>query len=132
MIDNAQPHLIMRGASRRTKLSVLNYLAALVAILAVVAAPAAARSRKGDKLVKDARLAEAKRDYDTALELFEQALVTDPSDTSYLMGVRRVRFQAGQKHVEAAMKLREDGKLEEALAKRRFKRTRPRPSRASK
>lgn len=75
-----------------------------------------ARTRKGDKLLKEGRLAEAKRDFDTALELYEQALVSDPQDTGYLLAVRRVRFQAGQAHVDAGMKLREQGKLEEALA----------------
>lgn len=61
-------------------------------------------------------MAEAKRDFDTALELYEQALVSDPQDTGYLLAVRRVRFQAGQAHVDAGMKLREQGKLEEAMA----------------
>lgn len=82
-----------------------------------MAPPAAeARTRKGEKLLKEGRLAEAKRDFDTALELYEQALVSDPQDTGYLLAVRRVRFQAGQAHVDAAMKLREQGKLEEAMA----------------
>lgn len=74
------------------------------------------RTRKGDKLLKDGQLAEVKRDFDTALELYEQALVTDPQDTGYLLAVRRVRFQAGQAHVDKGLKLREEGKLEEALA----------------
>lgn len=78
--------------------------------------PADARTRKGDKLLKDGQLAEVKRDFDTALELYEQALVTDPQDTGYLLAVRRVRFQAGQAHVDKGLKLREEGKLEEALA----------------
>lgn len=88
----------------------------LLGIGAIAPSTLEARTRKGDKLLKDGRLAEAKRDFDTALELYEQALVTDPQDTGYLLAVRRVRFQAGQAHVDAGMKLREQGKLEEALA----------------
>lgn len=66
--------------------------------------------------MKDGRLAEAKRDFDVALETYEQALATDPTDTGYLLAVRRVRFQAGQLHVDKGKRLREEGKLEEALA----------------
>ena len=34
---------------------------------------------------------------------------------AYMIAMRRARFQAGQKHVDAGQKLRADGKLEEAL-----------------
>ncbi|HEX6894302.1 MAG TPA: hypothetical protein VF146_03460 [Bryobacteraceae bacterium] len=74
-----------------------------------------ARTRKGDKLVKVAREAEALKDYDKALDLYEQALSTDPQDSEYQLSTRRLRFLAGQAHVESGMRLKNDGKLEQAL-----------------
>ena len=53
--------------------------------------------------------------YDKALDLFEQALSQDPQDPAYQLGARRLRFQASQEHVDAGVKLRKDGKLEQAL-----------------
>src|ERR1022692_1314511 len=95
-------------------------LGAFLSILALVAplllAPLGARSRKGDKFYSDARKAEDKKDYDEALKLYEQALSEDPADTGYQLAVDRVRFQAGQHHVELGLKLRPQGKLTEALA----------------
>ncbi|HLG95285.1 MAG TPA: hypothetical protein VKX49_03115 [Bryobacteraceae bacterium] len=74
-----------------------------------------ARTRKGDKFVKMAREAEARKDYDKALDLYEQALGQDPQDAEYQLSARRLRFLAGQAHVESGMRLKNDGKLEEAL-----------------
>jgi len=73
------------------------------------------KTRKGDKLLKDAEAAEARQDWDKALDLYQQAVVQDPAVTAYLIGMRRSRFEAGQKHVNAGQKLRAEGKLEEAL-----------------
>jgi len=93
----------------------------LAAILAVVILPGLwvtalqARGRKGDALYAQGRAAEQASDFDKALDLFSQALAADPNDTAYQMSYRRVRFQAGQKHVDKAQSLREQGKLEEAL-----------------
>src|SRR5579871_4752767 len=75
-----------------------------------------AHTRKGDKLYKLGQQSEARKEYEKALEYYTQALSQDPSDPGYQLGVRRVRFQVGQIHVQAGMKLRQDGKLEEALA----------------
>ena len=98
---------------------ILNRLTKIITIFvmaAVLVSPASARNKKGDKLVKDAAKAEAMREWDKALELYEQAVSQDPADPAYLMGMRRTRFQAGQKHVEDGLKLRQAGKLEEAAA----------------
>ncbi|WP_031499925.1 cohesin domain-containing protein [Bryobacter aggregatus] len=83
---------------------------------AFVPMPLEAKTRKGEKLLQEALLAEAKGDYEKALELYEQALGTDPRDTGYKLGVDRARFQAAQKMVDRGEKLRAQGKLEEALA----------------
>jgi general secretion pathway protein D len=82
----------------------------------MVPVPLAAKTRKGEKLMRDAQIAEAKGEYDKALELYEQALATDPRDTAYKLGLDRLRFQAAQKMVDRGEKLRSEGKLEEALA----------------
>ncbi len=95
-------------------------LGAFLLILTLFAAPLSppleARSRKGDKFYSEGRKAEDKKDYDEALKLYEQALSEDPADTGYQLAVDRVRFQAGQHHVEVGLKLRPQGKLTEALA----------------
>ena len=74
-----------------------------------------ARSRKGDKLLKQARISESQKNYDEALEYYNQALKQDPDDAAYQMGMRRVRAQAGQVHVQAGQKLRDAGQIEESL-----------------
>jgi general secretion pathway protein D len=97
----------------------INALAVLLSI-SLAAPDLGARTKKGEKLLKEGRLAESKKDYDKALELFEQAQAEDPQDAAYQMAAQRVRFQAGLKHVDLGKKLREEGKLEEAVAE--FKR----------
>jgi general secretion pathway protein D len=94
------------------------YLRALVVLLAGVflwVGISQARTRKGEKALKDGKAAEARMEWDAALEFYEQAVEQDPSDVSYLLAMRRARFQAGQKHVDAGEKLRVEGKLEEAV-----------------
>jgi len=88
----------------------------LAALLLLPPAPLGAKTKKGDKLRNDARNEELKGNYDKSLELAEQAMATDPSDPSYVLEVRRVRFEAGLMHVKNGQKLRSDGKLPEALA----------------
>jgi general secretion pathway protein D len=75
-----------------------------------------ANNRKGDKLWNEARVEESKGNLDHALQLAEQALEQDPSDTGYQLEVRRVRFEAGAMHIKSGQKLRNEGKLSEALA----------------
>src|SRR5215472_6851246 len=87
-----------------------------MAMLMLCATPILARTRKGDRLFAEGRLAEAQRHYDEALDRYEQALSEDPADYGYQLGARRVRFQAGQAHVERGLKHRAAGKTAEALA----------------
>jgi len=89
---------------------------AAFALLFTLLAPVQARTRKGDKLMSQGRTAELQKQYDQALDFYEQALSEDPGDSSYQLAMRRVRFQAGQAHVERGLKLRTSGKLDEALA----------------
>src|SRR5713101_771373 len=97
-----------------------NYLRAFVGILLGLGALAGAaaleaKTRKGEKLLRDGKAAEARGDWDTALGLYEQAVDQDPADTGYLIAMRRARFEAGQRHVDLGQKLRVEGKLQEAL-----------------
>ncbi|MBI4874621.1 MAG: tetratricopeptide repeat protein, partial [Acidobacteria bacterium] len=87
-----------------------------LALLLMLAAGVGAKTRKGDKAWKEGRAAEERREFDKALELYEKAVQENPSDSAYLLSMRRVRFQAGQAHVDQGQKLRTQGKLEEALA----------------
>ncbi len=94
-------------------------LATVITVWAVLA-PAlpelAARSRKSDRLLAQGRAAEQRKDWDKALAFYEQAQAEDPGDTAIKIATLRVRFQAGQAHVEQGLKLRAQGKLEEGLA----------------
>lgn len=95
---------------------ILRTWTSLALILLMIAPDAPAWGRKGDKLYKDARLAESKKDWEKALDLYEQAILDDPFHIAYQMAARRVRFQAAQARVDKGQKLREEGKLDEALA----------------
>lgn len=90
--------------------------ATLLAVLITLALPVPARTKKGDKLAAEGLRFEMQRQFDQALDKYELALATDTSDINYQLMNRRVRFQAGQMHVNNGIKLRADGKLEEALA----------------
>src|SRR5436309_6209617 len=94
----------------------LTALIALVALLSASLPPLSARTRKGDKLLAKGRDAENRQQYDQALEFYEQALSEDPADSSYQLATRRVRFQAGQLHVDQGQKLRSKGDPDGALA----------------
>jgi general secretion pathway protein D len=95
----------------------LRAFAGFVLGLSVLAGAVAleAKTRKGEKLLRDGKAAEARGDWDGALGLYEQAVDQDPQDTGYLIAMRRARFQAGQRHVDLGQKLRLEGKLQEAL-----------------
>ncbi len=91
-------------------------LALIVLILAQSQGELIARTRKGDKLRAEARAEELKGNLDHALELAEAAMGEDASDPSYILLVRRVRFECGAAHVKNGQKVRASGKLDEALA----------------
>jgi general secretion pathway protein D len=84
-------------------------------LLGAAAAPLAARTRKGDKLLAQGKDREARKDWDAALEFYEQALSQDPTDVAYQLAANRVRFQASQAHVDKGQTLRAQGSLAEAM-----------------
>ena len=75
-----------------------------------------ASTRKGDKLLKLGAKAEALKEYDKALEYYQQAIKEDPKDPAYQLSARRARFEASTAHMEAGNKLQKAGDLEKALA----------------
>jgi general secretion pathway protein D len=87
-----------------------------VALLLLPPGGLQATNRKGDKLYKLGEQAEARKDYDKALQYYQQAVDLDPKETTYELAVRRTRFEAGQAHVEAGKKLLKEDDLEKALA----------------
>lgn len=90
----------------------------LVVLLATgpMAPQALAKTRKGEKLYKEAQAAEARQQWDRAAELYTQAVDEDPKDPYYLIGMRRARSQAGMQHVETGRELRSQDNIAEALA----------------
>lgn len=94
---------------------VFRFTATLAACF-VLAWPAAGATRKGERLVREGRKAEAAQDYEKALSLYEQALATDYTETQYQLLARRMRAQVSQQRLAAGLRLRDEGKLEEALA----------------
>ncbi len=87
----------------------------ILAIFGLLVSGIEAKNRKGDKFLKDGQAAEARGEWDKALDLYEKAVDTEPGDIAYLVPMRKARFEAGQVHVKAGQKLRIDGKLEEAV-----------------
>src|SRR5271168_1566144 len=89
--------------------------AIVLAIFILLVSGLEAKTRKGDKLMKEGQAAEARGDWDKALDLYEKAVDTDPSDIAYLVPMRKARFESGAVHVKAGQKLRAEGKLEQAV-----------------
>ena len=91
----------------------------VVALLSVclfftLSEPGRAGSRKAKRLYNQARQAELAKDFDQALDLYDQALAEDPEDPRYQLASRRVRFVAGQRHVMLGRRQRAQGHFEEA------------------
>jgi general secretion pathway protein D len=90
-------------------------LLSIFALLQTALVPLAARTKKGDRLVAEGRAKEARKDFDAALEVYEQALSQDPADPYYQLCADRARFQAAQAHVTSGLKIRAQGNLTQAL-----------------
>ena len=88
-------------------------LLCLLLLLSLCAEPALAG--KGKKYFREGRKAEQINDFDTALVLYERAVREEPGQVQYLLAARRLRFLAAMTHVDRGHKLRDSGKLAEAL-----------------
>ena len=70
----------------------------------------------GNQDFNEGKKAEAIHDYDTAVVHYDRALKANPTNTEYQLKLDRMRFEAGQYHVEQGQKLRDRGDLQMAVA----------------
>src|ERR1700733_6951626 len=84
-------------------------LLVVVAILPAIADKAKTAYEKGQD-------AEARQNYEGAYEFFKQAYDLKPKDLRYRTSFERMRFKAAASVVHHGQLLREEGKLQEALA----------------
>ena len=71
---------------------------------------------KGGQNYDAGEKAESLKDYDTALDYYNKALQASPNNTEYKLRAARMRFEAGQWHVDQGRRLRQQANLELALA----------------
>src|SRR5438045_2359239 len=62
---------------------------------------------KGNRQYNAGSKAESIKDYDTALDEYNQALQAKPNNTEYKLRAARARFEAGQWHVDQGRRLRD-------------------------
>jgi general secretion pathway protein D len=88
--------------------------AVIVLLLATVTLPAAADKAK--TLYSKGQDAEARDNFEQAYEFYREAFDLKPKDLTYRAAFIRLRPKASFAHVKRAQKLRDAGKLDEALA----------------
>src|SRR5260370_3386180 len=88
--------------------------ALLLLLVAVVRLPAIADKAKD--LFNKGQDADAPQQYETAYSFFKQAYDLKPKDLRYRAAFERIRFEAAATIVHRGQKLRDDGKLDEAVA----------------
>jgi general secretion pathway protein D len=88
--------------------------ALLLLLVAAVTLPAIADKAKD--LFNKGQDAEARQQYETAYGFFKQAYDLKPKDLRYRAAFERIRFEAAASIVHNGQKLRDDGKLDEAVA----------------
>ena len=88
--------------------------ALLLLLVAVATLPAIADKAK--TLYSKGEDAEARQKYVEAYEFFKQAYDLKPKDLRYRTSFERIRFEAAATLVHEGQKLRDDGKLDEAVA----------------
>jgi general secretion pathway protein D len=71
---------------------------------------------KGQTDYSKGRKAETIQDYDAALEFYQKALKSDPNNAAYKIRINQTRFEAGEMHIKAGLKQRENGDLQGAAA----------------
>jgi general secretion pathway protein D len=77
--------------------------------------PVTALADQAKKLYDQGKIAEARENYEAAYDLYSKAYQLKPTDIRYKSAVYRLRFLAGASYVHRGQKLRDDGKLEDAL-----------------
>ena len=85
-------------------------------VLLVVAVMLPAIADKAKTLYEKGQDAEARQNYEAAYDLYKQAYDLKPKDLRYRASFERMRFKAAATIVHRGERLREDGKLQEAVA----------------
>ena len=88
--------------------------ALLLSLVAALALPALADKAKD--LYAKGQDAEAREQYEAAYDFYKQAYNLRPKELRYRSSFERLRFQAAAAIVHRGQKLRDDGKLDEAVA----------------
>src|ERR1700684_187254 len=88
--------------------------AAVVLLIVVAILPAIADKAKS--IYEKGQDAEARQNYEGAYEFFKQAYDLKPKDLRYRTSFERMRSKAALSIVHRGQGLRDDGKLQEALA----------------
>ena len=73
-------------------------------------------NKKGTQDYKAAQRAEELQDYDAAVDYYVKALAADPHNAYYRINLNQARFEAGQKHIRAGIRLRDKGDLQGAIS----------------
>jgi general secretion pathway protein D len=90
---------------------------ALFAVLAVFGLSSVqVHAQSAASLYKRGQTAEAREDYDTALDYFQRARAKAPKDLNYRSALYRVRISASSMHLSKGRKLLHDGDEQAALA----------------
>ena len=76
-----------------------HYAALLICAAGLIVPALEGRNKKGDKLFKEGQKAEEQKQYDAALNYYDQAVATDPRDPAYLLADQRAHAKAAEVHV---------------------------------
>ena len=107
----------VHGVDDRTSLNALGFASRYGGIFAIsMAMLVLAGCPKGNQEYNQGRKSEAVDDYDSAVVHYDRALKADPLNSEYKLKLLRMRFEAGQSHVDQGRKLRQMGNLQLALA----------------
>ena len=93
---------------------VLSRFAAALLMFALAVPIASAESP--NSLYNKGKKAEARQDYEAAYEFYKQAYDQKPQELRYRVKYERLKFLAAASHVHKGQQLRDEGKLQEALA----------------
>jgi general secretion pathway protein D len=92
----------------------------LMSLIVVVSVGLAAAADKGSSAYKAGVRAETENNYDAAYQAYKQAYNSKPGDPKYLAAYMRMRFYAAAEHIRKGQALRDDGKMQEAVAEFRL------------
>jgi general secretion pathway protein D len=113
-VKDANGSSMGRGHTSISKLSTFVFRAFLLSCLAGFAT-VAANAQSAAKLDKQGAAAEARQDYDTALDLYHRALVKKPTDLAYKAHYEHIKFLAAVSHIDRGRVLRQSGDLNAAF-----------------